>query len=434
MTLAAYRVDSPDAENFLSRLKARGSQRLGEAEKIAREVLRQVETEGDAALIRLGKQYDGVTMQAEDLRVPIDRIRRIAAAAPVETHEALKLAALRIRRFHEAQRLALKDFEIELEGVRMGQRAVAIDRTGVYVPGGKAAYPSTVLMNVIPARIAGVAGIAVTTPPGSLERNPAVAAALELMDVSEVYCVGGAQAVAALAFGTQTVRAVDKIVGPGNLFVNAAKRLVAGHVGVDAIAGPTEVLVVADDTARPAWIAADLLAQAEHDEEASSVALVPSLDMAEEVGREVERQIEPLPRKAIIRASLAQHGSTLVYTSREEAVVTVNRVAPEHLALHVREPRTWHTLVRHAGSVFLGEHAAEVLGDYGCGLNHVLPTTRCSRFESALGVASFLRLQQWLETGAAGARRASHMVETLARAEGLEAHARAMSVRLESDS
>ena len=431
MTLAMYRVDSSDSESFLLRLEARGGERLGEAEKVARGVICQVEAEGDSALVRLGKQYDGVDMRAEEIRVPIDRVRQIAATAPAEVRGALKQAASRIQRFHEAQRQALRDFEIEVEGVRMGQRAMPIDRAGVYVPGGKAAYPSTVLMNVIPARIAGVAGIAVATPPGSLERNPAVAAALELMDINEVYCLGGAQAVAALALGTETVRAVDKIVGPGNLFVSAAKRLVAGRVGIDAIAGPTEVLVVADGTARPAWIAADLLAQAEHDEEASSVALVPTAEMAAEVGREVKQQIEVLPRKEIIRASLVQYGAVLVYSSREEAAVTLNRIAPEHLALHVREPRTWHASVRHAGSVFLGEHAAEVLGDYGCGPNHVLPTMRSSRFESALGVTSFLRLEQWLEADSDAARRAADMVETLARAEGFEAHARAMSARRE---
>jgi histidinol dehydrogenase len=358
----------------------------------------------------------------------------VAERAPEQVQDALGQAATRIRRFHEAQRRALHDFEIEIEGVRSGQRALPIERVGVYVPGGKAAYPSTVLMNVIPALVAGVSGIAVATPPGSLERNPAVAAALVLLEISEVYAVGGAQGVAALALGTETVRSVDKVVGPGNLYVNAAKRLLAGHVGVDAIAGPTEVLVVADEGARPAWVAADLLAQAEHDEEASAVALVPSPELAREVGEEADRQARQLPREPIIRASMERYGAAVVYDSRDAALATINRLAPEHLALHVRDPHAWYTDVRHAGSVFLGEHAAEALGDYGCGPNHVLPTLGGSRFDSALGVMSFLRLQQWLEAEPECAREAAEMVETLARAEGLEAHARAMRVRREEGS
>jgi histidinol dehydrogenase len=429
--LAIHQLGSPDAETFLARLEERGTRRLAEAEGVAREIVRQVEAEGDVALVRLEERLDGVRMAVSDLRVPLATVRQAAARAPLDVREALGQAAARVRRFHEAQRRAVGDFEIELDGILAGQRAMPLDRAGVYVPGGRAAYPSTVLMNVIPAQVAGVAEIAVATPPGALERNPAVAAALDLLGVEEIYALGGAQAIAALALGTRTVRAVDKVVGPGNLYVNAAKRLVAGRVGVDGLAGPSDVVVAADSGARPAWVAADLLAQAEHDEEASAVALVPSAEFADRVRAEVERAAADLPRRDLIHASLERYGAALVYGSESEALAAINRLGPEHLALHVQEPRRWHARVRHAGSVFLGEHTAEVLGDYGCGPNHVLPTAGASRYESALGVLSFLRFGQWLEAGRDAARRAAPMVESLAAAEGLQAHARAMRLRRE---
>ncbi len=431
MPLSIYTLGSSEAEAFLARLAERGRSRLDEAQEAVRDIVRQVEQEGDAALLRLGERLDGVRLEAADLRVGEDRLRRAAAAAAPDVRAALREAAARVRRFHEAQRGATADFEVEIDGVRCGQRALPLDRAGVYVPGGKAAYPSTVLMNVIPALVAGVREIAVATPPGALERNPSVACALEILGVREVYALGGAQAIAALALGTESVRPVDKVVGPGNLYVNVAKRLVSGRVGVGALAGPSEVLVVADDSARPAWVAADLMAQAEHDEEASGVALVPSEAFARGVIDEVERSLADLSRRQIARASLERYGAALVYASAEEAQALSNRIAPEHLALHVREPRRWLAAVRHAGSVFLGEYSAEVLGDYGCGPNHVLPTAGASRFESPLGVSSFLRLSQWLEASPEGARRAAPMVEALARAEGLGAHARAMRARVE---
>jgi len=431
VSLAIHRCGTPDAEAYLFRLAGRGAQRLEEAEVVARRILLQVEKDGDEALIRLAGELDGVRLEAADLRVTRQRLREAAARASEPVRQALRDAASRIRRFHEAQRGAWLDFEVEIVGIRAGQRALPLDRVGVYVPGGKAAYPSTVLMNVIPARVAGVGEIAVATPPGALELNPAVAAALDLLEVEEVYAMGGAQAICALAVGTRSVRPVDKVVGPGNVYVNAAKRLVAGRIGVDGVAGPSEVLVVADAGARPAWVAADMLAQAEHDEEAAAVALVPSPDFAARLQGEIGRALGDLQRRDIVRASLERCGAALVYGSEAEALEIVNRIAAEHLALHVREPRRWYAGVRHAGSVFLGEHAAEVLGDYGCGPNHVLPTARASRFESALGVASFLRFGQWLEASPAAARAAAGMVGTLAGAEGLEAHARAMRIREE---
>jgi histidinol dehydrogenase len=388
-----------------------------------------VEREGDAALVDLARRFDGVEQRAEDLRVPRERVRACAAAAPPAVLDALRQAAGRIQRFHEAQRRAIGDFEVEIAGILAGQRALPLERAGVYVPGGRAAYPSTVLMSVIPARVAGVREVAVATPPGALERNPAVAAAIDLVEVDEVYAVGGAQAIAALALGTETVRPVDKVVGPGNIYVNAAKRLVFGRVGTDALAGPSEVVVAADHSARPEWVAADLLAQAEHDEDAAAVALLPERDLAWNVAAEVERSLATLPRGDIVRASLAGNGALLVYDTEAAALAAINRLAPEHLSLHVREPRRWHAAVRHAGSTFLGEAAAEVLGDYGCGPNHVLPTGRASRYESALGVMSFLRFGQWLECGAGAARAAAPMVAALAEAEGLQGHARAIRIR-----
>jgi histidinol dehydrogenase len=429
MSLRILKLSGPEGDDFVEAVCRRGAGRLIEAGEEVRSIIERVEKEGDAALVDLARRLDRVEQRVEDLRLSRERLRAIAAGAPAAVREALREAAGRIRRFHEAQRRAIADFEVEIDGIRSGQRALPLDRTGVYVPGGKAAYASTVLMNVLPARVAGVREVAVATPPGALERNPAVAAAIELVEADEVYAVGGAQAIAALALGTATVRPVDKIVGPGNVYVNAAKRLLSGRVGIDALAGPSEVLVVADGTARPEWVAADLLAQAEHDEEAAAMALVPSRETAVAVREEVERSLATLPRGDIARASLERNGAILVYETGTAALSAINRLAPEHLSLHVRDPRRWYGEVRHAGSAFLGELAAEVLGDYGCGPNHVLPTARASRHESALGVMSFLRFGQWLECGAEAARAAAPMVEALARAEGLEGHARAIRIR-----
>jgi histidinol dehydrogenase len=430
MSVQILDLSGPQGVAFIEAACRRGAARLEEAEEAVRPIIARVEREGDAALVDLARRLDRVEQRVEDLRVPRERLRAMAGTAPGAVREALREAAEKIRRFHDAQRRAVSDFEIEIDGARAGQRALPLDRAGVYVPGGKAAYPSTVLMNVIPARAAGVREVAVATPPGALERNPAVAAAIELVEVDEVYAVGGAQGIAALALGTATVRPVDKIVGPGNVYVNAAKRLLSGRVGVDALAGPSEVVVAADDSARPEWVAADLLAQAEHDEEAAAVALLPGRELARAVAGEVERSLATLARGGIARASLERNGALLVYGDDTAALEAINRLAPEHLSLHVRQPRRWYAAVRHAGSAFLGAHAAEVLGDYGCGPNHVLPTARASRYESALGVISFLRFGQWLECGAEAALAAAPMVEALAAAEGLEAHARAIRVRV----
>jgi histidinol dehydrogenase len=396
-------------------------------------IIEDVRVRGDAALVEYTARFDGVTLTPAALRVAEDTLRASAAAVDADVLAALRAAIKNIRFFHEQERRAAWQI-VGDEGLRVGQRFTPIERAGLYVPGGTAAYPSSVLMNVVPAQVAGVERIVVVTPPRTLAATPAVAAALVELGITEIYQIGGAQAVAALAYGTETIPRVDKITGPGNRFVAAAKKLVFGAVGIDAIAGPSEVVIVAEATARAAYVAADLLAQAEHGADASAVLITTSEGLARAVAREVARQSETLPRRAIVAASLADFGAVFVVDNLNEACALVNELAPEHLELMTGDDDAFATGVRHAGAIFFGAHTPEALGDYLAGPNHVLPTGGAARFSSALGVHDFLRHTTLLRYTRAGLARAAPQIAALARAEGLDAHARSALIRMEDES
>jgi histidinol dehydrogenase len=393
-------------------------------------IIREVRSRGDAALIDLAKRLDGFVMKPTDLRVDKETLRSAAAKADEKVVIALREAIRRVRAFHECERQNSWEM-VTTEGVRLGQRISPIDIAGVYVPGGTASYPSSVVMNVVPAQIAGVERIVVATPPRSLQDNPAIAAALVELGVSEVYAVGGAQAIAALAYGTETVPAVDKITGPGNRYVAAAKKLVFGVVGIDSIAGPTEIVIIADDSARPAFVAADLLAQAEHGEDSSAVLFTTSAELAAQVAAEVEKQGRDLPRRNIVEKSISEYGAIIVVKDIDETLVLVNEIAPEHLQIIGGDEDGVASRVRHAGAIFFGEHTPEAVGDYLAGPNHVLPTGRTARFSSALGVYDFQKRTSTLRFSVAELTQTAPLIATLARAEGLEGHARSILIRQE---
>lgn len=400
----------------------------GVAEAV-RAIIAAVRAEGDAALIRYTERFDRVSLTPDRLALSEREIEEALSAVPTDLAAAIDLAASRIEAFHRAQMpsdLATRD----AAGVQLGLRWRPLDSVGLYVPGGKAAYPSSVLMNAIPARVAGVARIAMCVPCPDGVVNPAVIAAAHRAGVREIYRVGGAQAIAALAYGTETIAAVDRIVGPGNAYVAEAKRQVFGAVGIDAIAGPSEVLVIADATARPEWVAIDLLAQAEHDEAAQAVLVTPDGALAEAVPAAVERQLAALPRGAIARASWERHGAIIVTRDLDEAAEIANRLAPEHLELAVADPPALFAKIRHAGAAFLGPFAPEAVGDYVAGPNHVLPTARTARFASGLSVFDFLKRTTWIAADRSALAAIGPAAIRLAEAEGLEAHARSIALRL----
>jgi len=392
-------------------------------------IIEDVARRGDAALIDYTRRFDGVDITAADLRLTSREIAQGAAAAPPETVAALRLAAERIESFHRRQLPPPIDY-VDALGVRLAARWRPIDAAGLYVPGGTAAYPSSVLMNAVPAKIAGVERLVMTVPAPGGVLNPLVLAAAELVGIDEVYRVGGAQAVAALAFGTATIAPVDKIVGPGNAYVAAAKRRVFGRVGIDMIAGPSEILVVADRRNDPEWIAADLLSQAEHDSAAQAILVTDDAAFAADVETAVERHLVRLPRAQIARASWQAHGAILLVADWEEAAVLIDRIAPEHLELALDEADALADRVRHAGAIFLGRHTPEAIGDYIAGPNHVLPTARSARFASGLGVLDFVKRSSLVRCDAASLAALAPAAIRLAEAEGLEAHALSLSIRL----
>jgi len=393
-------------------------------------IIDDVRARGDAALVEYTERFDDFSLQPSELRVKEETLREFAGRADASVIEGLREAIARVRRFHEAERP--ESWELDgPNGVRLGQKITPIDRVGVYVPGGTAAYPSSVVMNVVPARVAGVERIVIATPPRTLSENPAVAVALCELGIDEVYAVGGAQAVAALAYGTETVPPVDKITGPGNKYVAAAKKLVFGVVGIDSIAGPSEVIVIADDTARASFVAADLLAQAEHSDDACAILITTSDTLAEEVARELRAKVAELPRSEIIEKSLAQYGAIVVVEDLNEACNLVNEIAPEHLEIMSRDVDGIAARIRNAGAIFFGDYSPEAVGDYLAGPNHVLPTARAARFSSALGVHDFIKRTNIVKFSADEMRRTARMVATLARVEGLEAHAQSTLIRLD---
>jgi histidinol dehydrogenase len=390
-------------------------------------IIAEVRAEGDAALLRLTTKFDRFTPTS--LAITEAEIDAAVAAIPADLAAALDLAAKRIEAFHRAQLpadLAMTDDE----GMRMGMRWTALDAVGIYVPGGKAAYPSSVLMNALPARAAGVGRIAmcVPTPDGVL--NPLVLAAARRAGVTEIYRIGGAQAVAALAYGTATIAPVDRIVGPGNAYVAEAKRQVFGRVGIDSIAGPSEVVVIADAQQDVRHVAVDLLAQAEHDEAAQAILITNDANFATRVAEAVQAELASLPRSAIAGASWDAHGAVIVVQSWDEAVALTNRLAPEHLQIMTADPQALFAKIRHAGAAFLGGFSPEAVGDYIAGPNHVLPTGRTARFASGLSVFDFLKRTTWIEGGASSLDRIGPAAVLLAEAEGLQAHARSIALRL----
>jgi histidinol dehydrogenase len=414
----------------LARIKGRSVAFDAELTTIVADIVEDVRHRGDAALLDYTARFDGVRLAPSELRVGEETLRRSAERADARVLEALRLAIKNIRLFHERERVESWEMETT-RGVRLGQRVTAVDAAGLYVPGGTASYPSSVVMNVVPAQVAGVGRIVVTTPPRTLSETPAVAAALLELGVTEIYSVGGAQAIAALAYGTESIPRVDIITGPGNKFVAAAKKLVFGVVGIDSIAGPSEVVVLADDAARADFIAADLLAQAEHGEDASAVLVTTSERLAREVAAEIERQAHTLTRRATVARSLADYGAIIVVESLDEACELVNELAPEHLEIVTREDERAAERVRHAGAIFFGAHTPEAVGDYFAGPNHVLPTGGASRFSSALGVAHFLRRTSIIRYTSAELRETAPLIAALAASEGLDAHARSALIRLE---
>jgi histidinol dehydrogenase len=398
-------------------------------ESATRAIVDDVAARGDLALIEATRKFDRLDLKPGGLRITPAEIDAAVKACDAGTLDALRFARDRIEVFHRRQLPKDERFTDAL-GVELGWRWSAIDAVGLYVPGGTAAYPSSVLMNAVPARVAGVARVVMVVPSPDGKLNPLVLAAADLGGVSEIYRVGGAQAVAALAYGTDTIAPVAKIVGPGNAYVAAAKRLVFGKVGIDMIAGPSEVLVIADDTGNAGWIAADLLAQAEHDVNAQSILITDSMALADDVERAVEAQLATLPRADIARASWNEFGATILVRKLDEAIELANAIAAEHLEIMTSDPESVAAQIRNAGAIFLGPHTPEAIGDYVGGSNHVLPTARSARFSSGLGVLDFMKRTSILKCGPDQLRALGPAAMTLGKAEGLDAHARSVGLRL----
>src|SRR5438876_5759743 len=425
------RLDSKSAdfaERFASFLATK-REISADIEAAARAIVDDVAARGDIALIEATRKFDRLDLDAIRLRVTAAEIEAAIKACDAKTLEALELARNRIESFHRRQ-LPTDGRVTDPLGVELGWRWSAIGSAGLYGPGGTAAYPSSVLMNAVPAKVAGVARLVMVVPAPDGQLNPLVLAAARLGGVSEIYRVGGAQAVAALAYGTATIAPVAKIVGPGNAYVAAAKRLVFGKVGIDMIAGPSEVLVIADDTGNADWIAADLLAQAEHDTSAQSILITCSSRLGDEVAHAVQSQLSTLPRADIARASWDDFGAIIVVNSIGDAIPIANAIAAEHLEIMTANPETLSIQIRNAGAIFLGAHTPEAIGDYVGGSNHVLPTARSARFSSGLAVLDFMKRTSILKCGPDQLRALGPAAVTLAQAEGLEAHARSVGLRL----
>ncbi len=396
--------------------------------KIVADIVKQVKGKGDEALLGYTEKFDRFAATVENIRVDEKEIANALALCSPELIKSLKIAADRIRSYSEKQLPPDLDY-IDDSGTRLGHRWLPIDSVGLYVPGGLASYPSSVLMNAIPAKVAGVKNIVAVVPAPEGKLNPAVIAAAHIAGVNKIYKIGGAQAVAALAYGTQTITAVDKIVGPGNAYVAEAKRQVFGKVGIDMIAGPSEILVIADNKNNPSWIAADLLSQAEHDETAQSILITDDKNFAEAVIAEVERTLEGLPRRKIAEKSWQDYGAVIIVKNWQEACDMSNKIAPEHLELAVEQPETMLDSIHHAGAIFLGRYTPEAIGDYIAGPSHVLPTSRTARFSSGLSVFDFLKRTSFIGCSRKSLSEISKYAETMADSEGLSAHKLSVSIR-----
>jgi histidinol dehydrogenase len=397
-------------------------------------ILAVVKEKGDEAVLGFTKQFDRLNLASvSDLEIPQKDLELAYNSLSAEQKNALDIAAQRVRAYHERQKIEAGCHSWEYEekdGTRLGQKVTPLDRVGIYVPGGKAAYPSSVLMNAIPAKVAGVAEVIMVVPTPDGARNPLVLAAAYISGVDRVFTIGGAQAVGALAFGTKTIPSVDKIVGPGNAYVAAAKRRVFGIVGIDMIAGPSEILVLCDGSSNPDWVAMDLFSQAEHDEQAQSILLCPDAAFIEQVQVSINKLLPEMPRAKVIEASLANRALLIQVNDMSEACEIANAIAAEHLEICAADPRKWADQIRHAGAIFMGNYASESLGDYCAGPNHVLPTARTARFSSPLGVYDFIKRSSMIEVSEAGAQTLGAVASTLAHGEGLQAHARAAEMRL----
>ncbi len=427
---------STASSTFAAEFKARlhwSAEADAAIEQVVADILADVQRRGDTAVLEYTRKFDRLEAAGMDaLELTAVELREAFESLPDAQRSALEAAAARVRSYHLAQKQASGESWSyrDADGTLLGQKVTPLDRVGIYVPGGKAAYPSSVLMNAIPAHVAGVGEIIMVVPTPGGEKNPLVLAAAHVAGVTRAFTIGGAQAVAALAYGTAAVPAVDKITGPGNAYVAAAKRRVFGTVGIDMIAGPSEILVLADGTTPPDWVAMDLFSQAEHDELAQSILLCPDAAYIERVQQEIDRLLPSMPRAGIIAASLSGRGALIHTRSMEEACEISNRIGPEHLEVSSREPHRWEPLLKHAGAIFLGAYTSESLGDYCAGPNHVLPTSGTARFSSPLGVYDFQKRSSLIEVSEAGAQVLGRVAVTLAEGEGLSAHAEAARMRL----
>jgi histidinol dehydrogenase len=414
-----------EIDAFLKLLRERASGGNPEIEQKVREILDDVRNNGDKAVLKYTKAFD--SLATNSLRITSDEIREHAKKARKDVVQALKISAGRIRNFHERQKE--KSWSFSDKGNLLGQVIRPLERVGIYVPGGKASYPSTVLMNVIPAQVAHVKEIALCVPTPKGEINPYVMAAIDLLGIQEVYRVGGSQAIGAMAYGTASIKKVDKIVGPGNIYVATAKKMVFGEVDIDMIAGPSEILIIAEDSANPLFIAADLLSQAEHDELASSILITNSKKLADEVSKELDRQLSELTRKEIARKSVDNYGAIIITKDLKDGVAISNSIAPEHLEIMTEKPIDLLPMIKNAGAIFLGKWTPEALGDYAAGPNHTLPTGGTACFSSPLGVYDFIKRSSLLSFTKDGFTELAKTVKTIAMAEGLEAHEKTVKVR-----
>ena len=426
-------LNEDSVKDILANLIKRSPAQFTEQEQAVNDILQNIREKGDEALFEYTARFDGVEINEKNIKVTQEEIEEAYEQVDDELLRVIRRAMANIREYHELQKQN-SWIETKPDGTILGQKVTPLQRVGVYVPGGKAAYPSSVLMNVVPAEVAGVDEIIMCTPPGKDGKvYPTTLVTAHEAGVDTIYKVGGAQAIGAMAFGTQSIKAVDKIVGPGNIFVALAKKAVFGYTGIDSVAGPSEVLVLADDTANPRYVAADLLSQAEHDQMACAILITTSQKVAEEVSKEIDGFLEILERRDIIKASLDNYGYILVAENMDEAIEAVNAVASEHLEIVTKDPFEVMTRVRNAGAIFLGESSSEPLGDYFAGPNHVLPTNGTARFFSPLGVDTFIKKSSIISYSRNALRDVHEDIETFAKAEGLTAHANSIHVRFENE-
>jgi len=432
MKIRRFSTTDADFDDNLKALLAFETAQDDSIDVVVADILKDVKKRGDAAVLEYTNRFDKTNAASlPELEISQAELTAALNGLPTDQRDALKTAADRVRTYHEKQLMSSWSYT-EADGTLLGQQVTSLDRVGLYVPGGKAAYPSSVLMNAIPAKVAGVKELIMVVPTPNGERNQLVLAAAAISGVDRVFCLGGAQAVGALAYGTETVPQVDKVVGPGNAYVAAAKRRVFGVVGIDMVAGPSEILVICDGKTNPDWVAMDLFSQAEHDELAQAILLSPDADFLDKVNASILKLVEEMPRKDIIRTSLTDRGALIQVRDLAEAAEICNYIAPEHLELSMDEPLAFSKTIKHAGAIFMGRNTCEALGDYCAGPNHVLPTSRTARFSSPLGVYDFQKRSSLIMVSAEGAQTLGKVAATLAYGEGLQAHARSAEYRLKS--